>query len=369
MRLPGVYSTGRLHHPPVPDPLGVHELARIVRRERPDVIHAHNWAVNSALALRRHSATRPHFGLVLTLHDFSQVCATKQLMRGDSVCAGPSVARCLPCTATHYGRVVGPMTAAATAMMRPWKGHAIDHVVSVSRAVAIGNNIREGPGSSVIPNFVLDSAVVRPNADPAEEGVAGAPSALPEAGFLLFVGELSSRKGVPALLRAYESLGGHRPRLMLVGRRTPDTPTQLPAGAEVHLDWPHEHVLAAFRRCLFAVLPSVVPDACPTTVLEAMAAGRPVITTSIGGIVDLVVDGESGVLVPPGNDRELAAAIGRVLADGGLRARLGAGALERVRAFTASAVAERLEAVYARVAPRSPAMQQPRRPPHRWAAR
>ena len=369
MRLPGVYSTDRRHHPPVPDPLGVRELARILRRERPDVIHAHNWAVNSALALRRHSALGPHFGLVLTLHDFSQVCATKQLMRADSVCEGPSMARCLPCATAQYGRVVGPMTAVATAVMRPWKDHAIDHVVSVSRAVAIGNNIRDGPSSSVIPNFVLDSAVVRPNADPAEDVVGGAPPALPEADFLLFVGELSSRKGVPALLRAYESLGRHRPPLMLVGRRTPDTPTQFPAGAEVHLDWPHEHVLAAFRRCLFAVLPSVVPDACPTTVLEAMAAGRPVITTLIGGIVNLIVDGESGLLVPPGDDRALAAAMGRMLADGGLRAQLGAGALEKVRAFTASAVAERLEAVYARVAPRSPATPQPRRPLHRRAAR
>jgi glycosyltransferase involved in cell wall biosynthesis len=263
------------------------------------------------------------------------------------------MARCLPCATTHYGRVVGPVTAVATAVMRPWKEHAIDHVVSVSHAVAIANNIRDGPGSSVIPNFVLDSAVVRPNADPAEEVASAAPPALPEVDFLLFVGELSRRKGVPALLRAYEALGRHRPPMMLVGRRTPDTPTQLPTGAEVHLDWPHEHVLAAFRRCLFAVLPSVVPDACPTTVLEAMAAGRPVITTSIGGIVDLIVDGESGLLVPPGNDRELAAAMGRVLADGGLRAQLGEGALERVRAFTASAVAQRLEAVYARVAPRS----------------
>jgi glycosyltransferase involved in cell wall biosynthesis len=49
MRLPGVYSTDRRHHPPVPDPLGVRELTRILRRERPDVVHAHNWAVNSAL--------------------------------------------------------------------------------------------------------------------------------------------------------------------------------------------------------------------------------------------------------------------------------------------------------------------------------
>jgi len=354
MRLPGVYSTSRLHHPPVPDPLGVLGLARIVTRERPDVIHAHNWAVNDALALRRRSAKGPHFGLVLTLHDYSQVCATKQLMRADSVCDGPSMVRCLPCATTHYGRVLGPATALATAVMRPWKDRGIDHVVSVSRAVAVGNKIHDGPGSSVIPNFVLDSSVVSPNFDPERELVSGARPALPETDFLLFVGELSYRKGVSTLLRAYESLDRNRPPLILVGKRTLDTPTQLPVGAEMHLNWPNEHVLAAFRRCLFAVLPSVVSDACPTTVLEAMAAGRAVVTTSIGGIVDLIVNGESGLLVSPGDDRELGAAMRRLLADDGLRAQLSAGALKRVRAFTASAVAERLEAVYARVAPRSP---------------
>ena len=136
-----MYSTGRAHHPPTPDPLGVRELARIVRQERPEVIHAHNWIVNSALALRRRSATRPRFGLVLTLHDYSQVCATKRLMRAGSVCEGPAIARCLPCATAHYGPIVGPVTAAATAAMRPWKHHAIDHVVSVSRAVADGNRI------------------------------------------------------------------------------------------------------------------------------------------------------------------------------------------------------------------------------------
>jgi glycosyltransferase involved in cell wall biosynthesis len=87
-------------------------------------------------------------------------------------------------------------------------------------------------------------------------------------------------------------------------------------------------------------------------VLEAMASGRPVVTTSVGGIVDMIVDGESGLLVPPGDARELAAAMSRVLVDGDLRARLGVGAQEKVRAFTASVVAERLEAVYARIAPR-----------------
>lgn len=354
MSLPGVYSTSRPHHLPTPDPLGVRALARIVRRERPEVIHAHNWIVNSALALRRHSATRPRFGLVLTLHDYSQICATKRLMRAGSVCEGPAVVRCLRCATTHYGPIVGPVTVAATAAMRPWKNHAIDHVVSVSRAVADGNRITSGPASSVIPNFILDSAVVPPTADTAQSPAGGASPIMPEEAFLLFVGDLSNEKGVRTLLRAYELLGVDRPPLMLVGRRMPDTPRRLPDGAEVHLEWPHEDVLAAFRRCIAAVLPSVWADPCPTAVLEAMGSGRPVVTTSVGGIIDMIVDEESGLLVPPGDERELAAAIGRVLKDGDLRSRLGVGAQKQVRSFTASAVAEQLESVYARVAPRSP---------------
>ena len=345
MRLPGLYSTSRPHHPPIPDPICVRELARIVLRERPQVIHAHNWIVNSALALRRHSHTRPRFGLMLTLHDYSQVCATKRLMRAGSVCEGPGVARCVPCATTHYGPIVGPVTAAATAAMRPWKSHAIDHVVSVSRAVADGNRIASGPRTSIIPNFIPDGAVLPAAPD------AAAPPMMAQKGFLLFVGDLSNEKGVQTLLRAYELLGPERPRLILVGRRMADTPTRLPDGAEIHLEWPHEEVLAALRLCLSAIFPSVWPDPCPTAVLEAMASGCPVVTTSVGGIVDMIIDGESGLLVPPGDERGLAAAMGRVLADSALRSRLGKAAQERARAFTASAVAGQLESIYTRIAP------------------
>jgi glycosyltransferase involved in cell wall biosynthesis len=349
MRLPGVYSTSRTHHPPLPDPLGVRELARIARQERPQVVHAHNWIVNSAVALRRSSPVGRRFGLVLTLHDFSHVCATKRLMRMGSPCEGPAVARCLPCATAHYGPALGPLTASATALMRPWKNRAIDHVICVSSAVASGNHIPPGPNTSVIPNFVLDEAVA---GDAAKGQAEDIPPGLPKEEFLLFVGELSRDKGVPTLLRAYESLGGKRPPLLLVGRRMPDTPTHLPDGAEMCAQWPHDHVMAAFRRCLFAVLPSICLDACPTTVLEAMASGRPVVATTTGGVVDMIMDGENGLLVPPGDESRLAETMARLLNDPDLRVRLAAGARERAERFTASAVAERLEAVYAQVAPR-----------------
>lgn len=365
MRFPKVFSTDRPHHPPLPDPLGVRELRRIVRREQPDVIHAHNWIVNSAVALRRGSPANPPFGLVLTLHDYSQVCTTKRLMRRGIPCEGPALPRCFSCAATHYGPIIGPATTIATAAMRPWKSAVIDHVVSVSRAVATGNRIPKSPASSVIPNFILDSTVLSSTADQTECLACDSAPAIPDEGFLLFVGDLSNDKGVTILLRAYELIGVDRPPLIMIGRRTSDTPTQLPGGAELRMDWPHEHVLAAFRNCIMAVLPSVWPDPCPTTVLEAMASGRPVVTTSIGGMVDMIDNGKNGLLVSPGSVRELAAAMNRLLADADLRARLGAGALEKVRDFTASAVTNRLEAIYAQVAPRSAQASRSQQPVNR----
>jgi glycosyltransferase involved in cell wall biosynthesis len=349
MRLPGVYASERQHHLPVPDPVGVRRLARILDAERPDVVHAHNWVVNSLLPLRWPGGRRD-FGLVLTLHDYSSRCATKRLMRSGAPCAGPGPVRCLACAAGHYGPVVGPVTAASTTAMRPWKRQAVDYTVSVSRAVAQGNGVPDGPTAGVIPNFVPDELL----RVPAETGQAWeatrARLGLPAGEYLLFVGDLSRDKGLPVLLRAYESLGPARPRLVLVGRRTPETPGRLPDGADIHFGWPHEDVMAAFRQCTAAVLPSAWPDPCPTTVLEAMASGRPVVTTAIGGMRDMVEDGESGLLVAPGDHRDLASGLSRVLADGGLRSRLGAGGRERAVRFTASAVAARLEQVYATAA-------------------
>jgi glycosyltransferase involved in cell wall biosynthesis len=271
-----------------------------------------------------------------------------------SACAGPTIARCLPCATAHYGPAVGPLTASATALMRPWKNRTIDHVICVSNAVANGNHIARGPNTSIIPNFVPDEVVLGRADDTAEGRTEDIPLGLPKEEFLLFVGELSRDKGVPILLRAYESLGGRRPPLLLVGRRTPDTPAQLPYGAEMCAEWPHDRVMTAFRRCLYSVLPSICLDACPTTVLEAMASGRPVVATTTGGIVDMIADGVNGLLVPPGDEYKLAEAMARLLTDPDLRVRLAAGAQERVQRFTASAVVQRLESVYARVAPRNP---------------
>ena len=79
-----------------------------------------------------------------------------------------------------------------------------------------------------------------------------------------------------------------------------------------------------------------------------MAAGAAVVVSRIGGLPEAVIDGESGVLVAPGDAGALAGALERLIADPALRERLGAGARARVEAFSAPAVVPRYEAAYER---------------------
>jgi glycosyltransferase involved in cell wall biosynthesis len=94
--------------------------------------------------------------------------------------------------------------------------------------------------------------------------------------------------------------------------------------------------------------PSTRPDPFPNSALEALAAGRPVVASSAGGLPEIVRDGETGLLVPPGDHAALAAAL-RVLADNGDRARgMGAAAAADARErFSLAAMLDGVEAVYA----------------------
>ena len=156
-RLPMIYSDGgRPHASPTPDPELVAGLGGVVRAEKPDVIHAHNWIVNSLLPLRPWTKAR----MVLTLHDYSHVCAVKRLMREGVPCSGPGLLKCVSCAAQHYGPAAGTVTALSTAPAARLKERALDAVIAVSSAVAKGNGL-SSPKTRVtvrvIPNFIPDS--------------------------------------------------------------------------------------------------------------------------------------------------------------------------------------------------------------------
>lgn len=102
------------------------------------------------------------------------------------------------------------------------------------------------------------------------------------------------------------------------------------------------------RRFDCFVLSSVI-EGMPNALLEAMALGRPVVTTSAGGSAEVVVDGESGLVVPPRDAAALADAVCRVLSDPALAARLGANARRRVRErYSLEAMWAEFDALYVR---------------------
>lgn len=92
---------------------------------------------------------------------------------------------------------------------------------------------------------------------------------------------------------------------------------------------------------------SSIREGLPVSLLEAMAAERPIVATTAGGIPDAVTDGESALLVAPGNPQAMAGAVARLLEDHALAARLAAAARVRAaRDYSIEAVARRVEAVY-----------------------
>jgi glycosyltransferase involved in cell wall biosynthesis len=136
---------------------------------------------------------------------------------------------------------------------------------------------------------------------------------------VLFVGRLSPEKGVEELASASEGLN-----LVVVG----DGPLRrLVPGTLGFL--PREELYERYNRAAVVVCPSR-REGFPVVPAEAMAHARPVVGSAVSGLVDLIVDGESGLLVPPRDPVRLRAAIDRLLADEGLRRNLGRAARERV---------------------------------------
>jgi glycosyltransferase involved in cell wall biosynthesis len=177
---------------------------------------------------------------------------------------------------------------------------------------------------------------------------------------VLFVGRLTPHKGVDRLLRALPAgaalrvagSAGHDPRPP--ERDYPDLLRRLAEGREVSFlgPVPDPTLPGLYRRAAVLALPSVdrtcygrhvpVSELLGLAALEAMASGTPVVASRIGGLAEVVVDGETGFLVEPGDVEALGDRLALLLADRRLAARLGANARDLVvERFTWRACAER----------------------------
>jgi glycosyltransferase involved in cell wall biosynthesis len=145
---------------------------------------------------------------------------------------------------------------------------------------------------------------------------------------VLYVGRLSAEKGVLDVVEACEGLP-----LVIVG----DGPLRDRVPGAVGFVAPDE-LGRWYERAAVVAAPSR-REGYGVAVREAMAWGRPVVASAVGGLTDAVEDGVTGLLVPPGDVARLRAAIERLLGDPELRARLGTAGRERAPRFDAAAAA------------------------------
>ena len=301
---------------------GLAALPHVLRPGRPvDVVHAHQGEDVATLLLARLAAARHRCPLVVTVH-----CSVRHTVTGRSPRA-------------LFLRLVGGAVEARVLARA-------DAVVALARRTA---QLLRRDGVPADAVHVIPSGFEPGTFGDRDREDAFAGFGRPRVGF---VGRLAPSKRPDLLVRAFAAMS-REASLVVVGdgplreRVEEMAASSVPRG-RVHLQGFVEHtqvprVLASLD---VLVLPSEYEE-LGSVLVEAMAAGVPVVATDVGGIPEVVRDGETGLLVPPGDVAALTAALDRLTADRELRRRLGEAARDRAQQYAWPVLARRVLAVYA----------------------
>jgi glycosyltransferase involved in cell wall biosynthesis len=217
-----------------------------------------------------------------------------------------------------------------------------DVVLSVGEASARAAELHYGAHDvAVLPN-AAPPPVDGPLHEPATDGTSR----------LLYLGGFHDPvKGGEVLLDALPALMAAHPgaRISIAGPGDPPARLASVNGSARWLGWLDAEAKAReLREADVFVLPST-SEGLPVALLEAMAYGKPIVATRVGGIPDVLEDGLEGVLVPPGDADALARGLGELLADPQRAQALGQAARTRVAEFSPLRIAQRLDVVYREV--------------------
>jgi phosphatidyl-myo-inositol alpha-mannosyltransferase len=186
---------------------------------------------------------------------------------------------------------------------------------------------------------------------------------LPDGRRIVWVNRLDPQKGFPVAIAAFAKVVGEVPEacLVVVGEgRDHESLGSLTEAARDRVrllgTLPNDRIPAIHAACEVFVSAATGQESFGIALVEAMAAGLPVVATDIPGYREVVTHGVHGLLVPPRDPEALAAALVRVLTEPGLTKRLGEAGRARAREFDWPNVVDRLEELYRR------AIERPRRP-------
>ena len=288
----------------------------MIEEWKPDVVHFHNiWPLLTPSALR--IAKRRNAAVLLTAHNYRFACPGGMLLRDGAV---------------HQDCIEG--SSLVCALRNPRNSFAESLAYGIALEVQRRLRMLERwVDAFVAPSTFMAQMLVRAGLPEKRVHVIAnglPPSIEPRAlgRSALFFGRLSAEKGARTVLEA--------------ARLAPDIPVVIagagPLEPEVraapvnYLGRLNQQGLArALDGAAFSLAPSECYDNQPFAVLEAFAAGRPVIATRIGGLPEIVRDGVTGLLVSPHSPAELAGAMRRLLLDPNLTRELGTNALHDAR--------------------------------------
>lgn len=309
------------------------EAAWHARRWRSDIIHIHNFAQFAAVVRvlnpRAHIVLHMHAEW-LSQHDPDMIA--RRLKHTDTIfcCSGHVMRRLLERFPGLENKVRVVFNGCDVERFTPREEQADSQAGETQRVLFVG---RISPEKGV-HNLMHAFAALAARRPDVQLDLVGGAGSLP-ADFLV---DLSHDPLVKKLARFYKS-----DYLGEVKRRIPE---HLQDRVMFHGNIGHDEIGAHYRHASVFVCPSL-SDAFPLTVVEAMAAGLPVVASKVGGIPEAVVDGETGVLVEPDNPEALSHALLRLLDDSALRKRMGAAGRERaLRLFSWQAIGSEVASIY-----------------------
>lgn len=286
------------------------ELRRRIASFKPDIIHCHNLFPMLSPAVLR-VPDRP--AVVMTLHNYRLMCLPATLLRDGEICELCVGRNPLPGVRHRCYRGSLPGSGALAASLTFHR-----HINSFDRVnlfLAVSDFLRSKHIDAGLPKERIQ---VKPNfawSMPQRDGAGR---------YFLYMGRLAPEKGVRSLLEAWR---GVAEPLMIAGSGPDEHAlrSEAPSGARFLGPVAPGRIPELLRNARAVLIPSIWYEGAPRAILEAYAAGVPVIASRIGGLAEVVDDGISGLLVDPG-DHSAWQAAARSLLDDRRSEQLGRGA-------------------------------------------
>jgi len=282
-------------------------LRKLLAKNRPNIAHFHNTFLRISPAAY-YACKEAGVPVIQTLHNYRLLCPAATFFRDGKICED-CLNKIPPWPGVYHGCWRGSKMQTAVVAMMLATHHWLDTwnkqvdlyiaLTEFSRKKFIEGGV---PGGKVVvkPNFVMADAL--PDL--------GKTSDVREKDYALFVGRLSSEKGVHTLLKAWQRvkeiplkivgdgplmskaqsivIQGGLDRIELLGRRT------------------RQDIFRLMRRARFLVFPSEWYEGFPMTIVEAFACGAAVLAARLGAMTEIVTDGQTGLFFEPGNAENLA---------------------------------------------------------------